>query len=75
MVVLYLLLRATLFRPHVEIDLTFQRRMLRASYPLMINLLLAIPHGGLGMSAIFEDLVEISNNHEFKFNFILKSGK
>ena len=41
MVVLYLLLRATLFRPRVEIDLAFQRRMLRASYPLMINLLLA----------------------------------
>jgi dipeptidase D len=28
----------------------------------VINLLLAIPHGVLGMSAIFEDLVETSNN-------------
>jgi dipeptidase D len=28
----------------------------------VINLLMAIPHGVLGMSAIFEDLVETSNN-------------
>ena len=41
MIVLYVLLRRTLFRPHIEIDWDFQRRMVHDSYPLMINLLLA----------------------------------
>ncbi|MHB1295297.1 MAG: oligosaccharide flippase family protein [Anaerolineae bacterium] len=35
------ILRTKLFRPHLEIDLRFQRAMLRPSYPLMINNLLA----------------------------------
>ncbi|MEA3407130.1 MAG: oligosaccharide flippase family protein [Chloroflexota bacterium] len=41
LIVLYALLRNTLFRPHAALDFGFQRRMLRISYPLMINLLLA----------------------------------
>lgn len=41
MVILYLLLRRKLFRPHFEFDWQFQRAMLRESYPLMINLLMA----------------------------------
>ena len=40
-IVLYLLVRATLFRPRVELDWGFQKQMLWQSYPLMINLLLA----------------------------------
>ena len=40
-IVLYLLVRATLFRPRVELDWGFQKQMLSQSYPLMINLLLA----------------------------------
>lgn len=39
--VLYYLLRTTLFRPRLEVDWRFQRRMLGDSYPLMINMLLA----------------------------------
>lgn len=41
MLVLYTLARSMLFRPHIEIDWAFQKRMFRTSYPLMINLLLA----------------------------------
>jgi len=41
MIVLYQLLRSTLFRPHAETDWPFQKRMLVDSYPLMINSLLA----------------------------------
>lgn len=39
--VLYYLLRRLLFRPRLVVDLPLQRRMLRDSYPLMINNLLA----------------------------------
>ncbi|MHB0858015.1 MAG: oligosaccharide flippase family protein [Anaerolineae bacterium] len=35
------LLRTRLFRPHLEVDFRFQKEMLRPSYPLMINNLLA----------------------------------
>ncbi|MFP3897384.1 MAG: oligosaccharide flippase family protein [Anaerolineales bacterium] len=41
LIVVYKLLRDTLFRPRAALDLGFQRRMLRISYPLMLNLLLA----------------------------------
>jgi O-antigen/teichoic acid export membrane protein len=41
MIMLYQLLRTTLFRPHAETDWPFQKRMLADSYPLMINSLLA----------------------------------
>ena len=41
MLILYELLRRTLFRPHLEVDWGFQKRMLATSYPLMINHLLA----------------------------------
>ncbi|MBN1400461.1 MAG: oligosaccharide flippase family protein [Anaerolineae bacterium] len=41
MITLYYLVRAHLYRPRIELDLSFQRRMLVDSYPLMINLLLA----------------------------------
>jgi O-antigen/teichoic acid export membrane protein len=41
MAVLYTLARSMLFRPRLDIDWGFQRRMFRISYPLMINLLLA----------------------------------
>lgn len=41
MLVLLMLLRVTLFHPHLEVDWSFQRRMLSAAYPLMINHLLA----------------------------------
>jgi O-antigen/teichoic acid export membrane protein len=41
MLVLGYLLRARLFRPCWEMDLPFQRQMLLAAYPLMINQLLA----------------------------------
>ncbi len=41
LIVLYKLLREILFRPQATLDFGFQRRMLRISYPLMLNLLLA----------------------------------
>lgn len=41
MLILYTLVRVTLFRPRLEVDWGFQRRMLREAYPLMINSLLA----------------------------------
>ncbi|MBM3188239.1 MAG: hypothetical protein FJZ90_05890, partial [Chloroflexi bacterium] len=41
MLVLYALLRRMLFEPTPQADWPFQRRILRESYPLMINLLLA----------------------------------
>lgn len=41
LIVLYNLLRNRLFRPRAALDFGFQRRMLRISYPLMLNLLLA----------------------------------
>ena len=41
LIVLYAQLSRHLFRPHLEVDWPFQRRMFRESYPLMINLLLA----------------------------------
>ncbi len=40
-VALYVLVRALLFRPRLEYDAAFQREMLRESYPLMVNNLLA----------------------------------
>lgn len=40
-VVLYALVRRLLFRPRLEFDAGFQREMLRESYPLMVNNLLA----------------------------------
>ena len=39
--VLYGLVRRMLFRPRLEVDWAFQREMLRESYPLMVNNLLA----------------------------------
>ena len=41
MVVLYLLLRKWLFEPHADVSFPFQKEMLRISYPLMLNNLLA----------------------------------
>lgn len=41
MVVLYTLLRRWLFHPHFDVALSFQKEMLRISYPLMLNNLLA----------------------------------
>jgi len=41
LLILYGLVRALLFRPRLQIDWSFQRRMLRESYPLMINNLLS----------------------------------
>ncbi len=41
LIVLYRLLRDMLFCPRAALDFGFQRRMLRISYPLMLNLLLA----------------------------------
>ncbi|TEU15760.1 MAG: hypothetical protein E3J25_03450 [Anaerolineales bacterium] len=41
MIVLYLLVRALLFHPRIQIDLSLQKRMISTSYPLMINHLLA----------------------------------
>jgi len=41
MVVLYILLRRWLFDPHADVSFSFQREMLRISYPLMLNNLLA----------------------------------
>jgi len=41
MVVLYVLLRRWLFRPHFDVAFSFQKEMLRISYPLMLNNLLA----------------------------------
>ncbi|HLB13266.1 MAG TPA: oligosaccharide flippase family protein, partial [Dehalococcoidia bacterium] len=38
---LYVLFRRTFFRPALELDLPFQGRMLRTSYPLMINIFLS----------------------------------
>ncbi|NLD43110.1 MAG: oligosaccharide flippase family protein [Chloroflexi bacterium] len=40
-VALYALVRALLFRPRMEFDVAFQRELLRESYPLMVNNLLA----------------------------------
>ena len=40
-IVFYVLTRMVLFRPRLELDVRFQKRMLADSYPLMINLLLA----------------------------------
>jgi dipeptidase D len=55
--------------PALAVDLTATESDPQAKLALnaeqtaaVINLLLAIPHGVLGMSAIFEDLVETSNN-------------
>jgi len=39
--VFYYLVRRLLFRPRLEVDVAFQRVMLRESYPLMLNNLLA----------------------------------
>jgi len=39
--ILYGVLRATLFRPRLELDWSAQKRMLQDSYPLMVNNLLA----------------------------------
>jgi O-antigen/teichoic acid export membrane protein len=41
MIVLYVLHRRQLYRPHYEHDWRFQREMLNVSWPLMVNLLLA----------------------------------
>ena len=41
MIILYLLLRGSLFHPHFEFDWAFQKRMVVEAYPLMINLLMA----------------------------------
>ncbi|MGC9359411.1 MAG: oligosaccharide flippase family protein, partial [Anaerolineae bacterium] len=41
MLVLYALLRRWLFQPHVDLAFRFQKEMLRISYPLMLNNLLA----------------------------------
>jgi len=41
MLVLYALMRRWLFQPHVDIAFRFQKEMLRISYPLMLNNLLA----------------------------------
>ncbi len=41
LLMLYVLVRALLFRPRLEVDWACQRRMLRESYPLMVNSLLS----------------------------------